>query len=104
MTIGSWTTSAPSASAYHSIAARLSLTHRYGVSSLISPPEGTCRHASVRRMRFSVNVPCFGDFADPRAVARVATAAEDAGWDGLFVWDHLVHGFHDDRPFGDPWM
>ena len=40
-------------------------------------------------MRFSVNIPCFGDFADPRTVARVATAAEEAGWDGLFVWDHL---------------
>jgi hypothetical protein len=25
-------------------------------------------------MRFSVNVPNFGDFADPRAVATVATA------------------------------
>ena len=55
-------------------------------------------------MLFSVNVPCFGDFADPRAVARVATAAEEAGWDGLFVWDHLVHGFHGNRPFADPWM
>jgi alkanesulfonate monooxygenase SsuD/methylene tetrahydromethanopterin reductase-like flavin-dependent oxidoreductase (luciferase family) len=55
-------------------------------------------------MRFSVNVPCFGDFADPRNVVKVATAAEAAGWDGLFVWDHLVHGYHDARPFGDPWM
>jgi len=55
-------------------------------------------------MRFSVNVPCFGDFADPRNVVKVATAAEAAGWDGLFVWDHLVHGFHGNRPFGDPWM
>ena len=55
-------------------------------------------------MRFSVNVPCFGDFADPRNVVKVAVAAEEAGWDGLFVWDHLVHGFHGGRPFGDPWM
>jgi len=55
-------------------------------------------------VRFSVNVPCFGDFADPRNVATVAVAAEEAGWDGLFVWDHLVHGFHAGRPFGDPWM
>jgi alkanesulfonate monooxygenase SsuD/methylene tetrahydromethanopterin reductase-like flavin-dependent oxidoreductase (luciferase family) len=55
-------------------------------------------------MRFSVNIPCFGDFADPRAVGDLARTAEEAGWDGLFVWDHLVHGFHADRPFGDPWM
>ncbi|MEU7040759.1 LLM class flavin-dependent oxidoreductase [Streptomyces varsoviensis] len=55
-------------------------------------------------MRFSVNIPNFGDFADPRAVAKVATAAEQAGWDGLFVWDHVLHRYHGGRPFGDPWM
>lgn len=55
-------------------------------------------------MRFSVNIPNFGDFADPRTVAKVAAAAEQAGWDGLFVWDHVLHRKHGDRPFGDPWM
>ena len=54
-------------------------------------------------MRFSINVPNFGDFSDPRAVAKVAAAAEEAGWDGLFVWDHVLHRRHD-RAFGDPWM
>ncbi|ONI73991.1 luciferase [Kribbella sp. ALI-6-A] len=57
-------------------------------------------------MRFSINIPNFGDFADARTVARVATAAEQAGWDGLFVWDHVVHSKAQRRgqPFGDPWM
>lgn len=57
-------------------------------------------------MRYSINIPNFGDFADPRAVAKAATAAEDAGWDGLFVWDHVVHRKQDRAgvPFGDPWM
>ncbi|SEE08752.1 Luciferase-like monooxygenase [Streptomyces misionensis] len=55
-------------------------------------------------MRFSVNVPNFGDFADPRAVATLATAAEQAGWDGLFVWDHVLHRRHHGRPFADPWI
>lgn len=54
-------------------------------------------------MRFSINVPNFGDYADPRAVAKVAVAAEQAGWDGLFVWDHVVHRRHPGA-FGDPWM
>jgi alkanesulfonate monooxygenase SsuD/methylene tetrahydromethanopterin reductase-like flavin-dependent oxidoreductase (luciferase family) len=54
-------------------------------------------------MRFSINIPNFGDFSDPRTVAAVAAAAERAGWDGLFVWDHVVHD-HDAKPFGDPWM
>ncbi|KUF15920.1 LLM class flavin-dependent oxidoreductase [Streptomyces silvensis] len=57
-------------------------------------------------MRFSINIPNFGDFADARTIARVAAAAELAGWDGLFVWDHVVHDKRAQRgkPFGDPWM
>ena len=55
-------------------------------------------------IRFSVNIPNFGDFADADAVARVALAAEAAGWDGLFVWDHVVHDKRYRRSFGDPWM
>ena len=57
-------------------------------------------------MRYSVNIPNFGDFADARAVARLAEAAEAAGWDALFVWDHVVHDKlrRVGQPFGDPWM
>ncbi|OON78053.1 LLM class flavin-dependent oxidoreductase [Streptomyces tsukubensis] len=57
-------------------------------------------------MRFSVNIPNFGDFADPGTVARTAVAAERAGWDALFVWDHVVHDkrLRAGAPFGDPWM
>jgi alkanesulfonate monooxygenase SsuD/methylene tetrahydromethanopterin reductase-like flavin-dependent oxidoreductase (luciferase family) len=53
-------------------------------------------------MRFSINIPNFGDFADPEAVATVAVAAEQAGWNGLFVWDHVVHNKQTRRgqPFG----
>lgn len=54
-------------------------------------------------MRSSINIPNFGEFADPRTVAAVASAAEQAGWDGLFVWDHVLHRRHR-RPYGDPWM
>jgi alkanesulfonate monooxygenase SsuD/methylene tetrahydromethanopterin reductase-like flavin-dependent oxidoreductase (luciferase family) len=55
-------------------------------------------------MRFSINIPNFGDFADATVVARVAAEAEAAGWDGLFVWDHVVHHKNNGRSFGDPWM
>lgn len=57
-------------------------------------------------MRFSINIPNFGDFADAHTVARVARAAEEAGWDGLFLWDHVVHSKkqRQGQPFGDPWM
>ena len=55
-------------------------------------------------MRFSINIPNFGDFADAATVARVASAAEAAGWDALFLWDHVVHDKRSRRSFGDPWM
>jgi alkanesulfonate monooxygenase SsuD/methylene tetrahydromethanopterin reductase-like flavin-dependent oxidoreductase (luciferase family) len=63
------------------------------------------RHDAVLAViRFSVNIPNFGDFADADAVARVALGAEAAGWDALFVWDHVVHDKRYRRSFGDPWM
>jgi alkanesulfonate monooxygenase SsuD/methylene tetrahydromethanopterin reductase-like flavin-dependent oxidoreductase (luciferase family) len=31
-----------------------------------------------------------GDFADPRVVAQTAQLTEEVGWDGLFIWDHLI--------------
>jgi alkanesulfonate monooxygenase SsuD/methylene tetrahydromethanopterin reductase-like flavin-dependent oxidoreductase (luciferase family) len=57
-------------------------------------------------VRYSINIPNFGDFADARTVATVAAAAEAAGWDALFVWDHVVHDKQrrKGQPFGDPWM
>lgn len=55
-------------------------------------------------MRFSMNIPNYGDFADPRTVASLAVAAEEAGWDALFVWDHLLHTEGARRNHGDPWM
>jgi alkanesulfonate monooxygenase SsuD/methylene tetrahydromethanopterin reductase-like flavin-dependent oxidoreductase (luciferase family) len=60
----------------------------------------------MARMRFSINIPNFGDFADAHNVARVAAEAEAAGWDGLFVWDHVVHhkASRIGQPFGDPWI
>lgn len=41
-------------------------------------------------MLWSINVPNLGSFADPRGVADLAREAEGAGWDAVFVWDHLI--------------
>lgn len=41
-------------------------------------------------VRYGMYVAPFGDLADPDAVVEVARAAERAGWDGLFMWDHMV--------------
>lgn len=34
----------------------------------------------------------FDALADPRVVGDLAASAEEAGWDGFFVWDHLQYG------------
>lgn len=42
-------------------------------------------------MRAAVGVPNVGIFGDPQALVRLAVAAEAAGWDGFFLWDHLLY-------------
>ena len=55
-------------------------------------------------MRYSVNVPNFGEFAAPEVFAKVARRAEEAGWDALLVWDSVV-GEKDLRwEIADPWI
>lgn len=41
-------------------------------------------------LRAAVCVPTFGDF-DARTLGELAARAEDAGWDGFFCWDHVLH-------------
>ena len=41
-------------------------------------------------MRFGFYLPNEGPFADVRTLAALAKDAEDAGWDGFFVWDALL--------------
>lgn len=41
-------------------------------------------------MKAAVWLPLFDELADPRVVAELAVEAEDAGWDGLFVWDQIA--------------
>ena len=57
-------------------------------------------------MRFAFDLPNFGPFADVRLLADLASEAEQAGWDGFFIWDHVaptfVPGMH--PPVADPWV
>jgi alkanesulfonate monooxygenase SsuD/methylene tetrahydromethanopterin reductase-like flavin-dependent oxidoreductase (luciferase family) len=48
-------------------------------------------------------VPLFDELADAAVVARLAAEAEEAGWDGVFVWDHLR--WHEPvASVADPWI
>jgi alkanesulfonate monooxygenase SsuD/methylene tetrahydromethanopterin reductase-like flavin-dependent oxidoreductase (luciferase family) len=50
-------------------------------------------------VRFAVGIPNLGPYADPERLADLARLAEEAGWDGVFCWDHLSrHG----EPATDP--
>jgi alkanesulfonate monooxygenase SsuD/methylene tetrahydromethanopterin reductase-like flavin-dependent oxidoreductase (luciferase family) len=42
-------------------------------------------------MDFGLGVPNVGIFADPGLPVDLASTAEASGWDGPFVWDHLVY-------------
>jgi alkanesulfonate monooxygenase SsuD/methylene tetrahydromethanopterin reductase-like flavin-dependent oxidoreductase (luciferase family) len=53
-------------------------------------------------MRFAIDIPNFGDYADPHLVADVAREAKQAGWDGFWVWDHIMRDAAD--PHADPWI
>ncbi|TDU90291.1 luciferase-like monooxygenase [Kribbella voronezhensis] len=64
-----------------------SLSYRQGMASLKS----------------AVWIPLFDELADARVVAELAASAEEAGWDGLFVWDH-VRWREPVRAVADPWV
>jgi alkanesulfonate monooxygenase SsuD/methylene tetrahydromethanopterin reductase-like flavin-dependent oxidoreductase (luciferase family) len=54
-------------------------------------------------MKFGLSLPPFGEHSDPRALAELAREAEQAGWDGFFIWDHITFdaNFH---PMADAWV
>jgi alkanesulfonate monooxygenase SsuD/methylene tetrahydromethanopterin reductase-like flavin-dependent oxidoreductase (luciferase family) len=54
-------------------------------------------------LRSGLWLPLFDELADPAAVARLAVEAQDAGWDGIFVWDH-VRWREPIRDVADPWI
>jgi alkanesulfonate monooxygenase SsuD/methylene tetrahydromethanopterin reductase-like flavin-dependent oxidoreductase (luciferase family) len=41
-------------------------------------------------MYYAININNFGDCGDARALAGLARDAEDVGWDGFFIWDHIA--------------
>jgi alkanesulfonate monooxygenase SsuD/methylene tetrahydromethanopterin reductase-like flavin-dependent oxidoreductase (luciferase family) len=53
-------------------------------------------------MRMGIFLPPFGELAEAARVADLAAAAEEAGWDGFFLWDHMLAG--PGVPVADPWI
>jgi alkanesulfonate monooxygenase SsuD/methylene tetrahydromethanopterin reductase-like flavin-dependent oxidoreductase (luciferase family) len=53
-------------------------------------------------VKFALNLPNFGNFSDINALVELAVEAETAGWDGFFLWDHILAD--EGVPFVDPWI
>ncbi|WP_329282061.1 LLM class flavin-dependent oxidoreductase [Streptomyces sp. NBC_01451] len=57
----------------------------------------------MTRLRSALWLPLFDELADPTVVARLGAEAEEAGWHGVFVWDHL-RWREPVRQVADPWI
>src|SRR3989440_7898161 len=57
-------------------------------------------------MRYGVYVPNFGPYGDARVLADLAYEAEEAGWDGCFLWDQVSKSTLTPTvdPMVDPWI
>jgi alkanesulfonate monooxygenase SsuD/methylene tetrahydromethanopterin reductase-like flavin-dependent oxidoreductase (luciferase family) len=40
---------------------------------------------------YAVGLPNVGEFGDPATLVELAVAAEEHGWDGVYLWDHLLY-------------
>ena len=58
------------------------------------------------QMKYGLNLPNFGWFGDIDFLIETAVEAEDAGWDGFTLWDHVLVFKQEDMvlPFVDPWI
>jgi hypothetical protein len=56
-------------------------------------------------MFYGIYTPNFGAETTPRLLAELVAETENAGWDGFFLWDHILYNrkqsFYS-RPVGDP--
>ena len=57
-------------------------------------------------MKFAIDLPNFGWFGEIDTLVEITVEAEEAGWDGIFLWDHMLLFRQDDMvlPFVDPWV
>ena len=53
-------------------------------------------------MHYAINTPNFGAYSDIRVMAELAHDAEEAGWDGFFIWDHIGGSPDWGVPVADP--
>lgn len=55
-------------------------------------------------MKYGLDIPTAGAYANPHTLASLAVEAEEAGWDGFFLWDVLFAHNQPTVPVVDPWI
>ncbi|MGO8877756.1 MAG: LLM class flavin-dependent oxidoreductase [Acidimicrobiales bacterium] len=55
-------------------------------------------------MRHGVFLPPFNELSDPHRVIDLAVLAEQQGWDGFFLWDHVLRRPEQAASVADPWI
>ncbi len=57
-------------------------------------------------MKYGINIPNFGWFGNIQYMIDLAIEVEESGWDGLFLWDHMLVFDNEDMvlPFMEPWI
>jgi alkanesulfonate monooxygenase SsuD/methylene tetrahydromethanopterin reductase-like flavin-dependent oxidoreductase (luciferase family) len=55
-------------------------------------------------LSFAVGLPNVHEYADPALLVALAGEAESAGWDGVFIWDHIAREEDPAIPATDPWI
>jgi alkanesulfonate monooxygenase SsuD/methylene tetrahydromethanopterin reductase-like flavin-dependent oxidoreductase (luciferase family) len=55
-------------------------------------------------MWHALYVAPFGDLADPVVAGDLAVTAEEAGWDGIYLWDHMWRPSDRSPAVGDAWI
>ena len=55
-------------------------------------------------MRHALYLPPFGELADPATLITIAEDAEAAGWDGIFLWDHILRSDAAQPDIADVWV
>ena len=63
-----------------------------------APPSGA---ADLRRGLF---LAPFDELSDPLVLVDLALAAEARGWDGVFLWDHMIRQPGEPQVIADPWI
>lgn len=57
-----------------------------------------------RPVRHALFLAPFGELSEPHAMVEVARTAEAGGWDGVFLWDHVLRDPVEASDIADVWV